>query len=383
VECRMVADVPLGGFLSGGIDSSLVCALLQEASPRPIKTFTMGFEEHAFDEARHARAIAAHLGCDHTEMYVNEGDLLSAVGRLPDVVDEPFADASLVPTLLLSVLAREHVTVALSGDGGDELFWGYTRYPVWERFSKSLLAFPLGLRRPAAAALGHRLTEKLTRSITTPRWIGKPRPLNDRIRTLCDLLKTNDERTLYLRLISHWKRPDEIVIGGREPTTIYGDVQHWTSALDPWRRVATQDLLMYLPNDILTKVDRASMATSLEVRVPFLDHRLVEFCHQLPGGAIRRPGASKWLMRRILEEHVPRELFERPKQGFGVPMDSWLRGPLKEWMLDLLAPATLDADGYLEARPIADRVAQHLEGVADWGAYLWDVLMFQMWLKKA
>ena len=380
---RMIADVPLGAFLSGGLDSSLVCALMAEQSTSKVNTFTIGFDDKAFDEAPQAAAVAQHLGCQHYSQQVGTQDLLNVVAKLPDLLDEPFADSSIIPTTLVSQLAKQQVTVALSGDGGDELFWGYARYPLWQKLCERLLGLPTPLRDLGASLLQTSGVQALAGLLPTQQLLGSRHPLPSRMTGLAQLMRCTDDAQLYRTLISLWKQPDSLVIGGHEAQTIYSDPNHWTRQLEAWRRISAQDLQAYLPNDILTKVDRASMSVSLEARVPLLDHRMVEFCFALPKAQIRNPMGSKWLLRKALLQYVPAELIDRPKQGFAVPIDAWLRGPLRDWMTDLLSEQRLRQDGYFEPKPITDLVRQHLSGKADWGAYLWGVLMFQVWLHQS
>ncbi len=379
VSSQLVADVPVGAFLSGGIDSSLVVALMQECSSRPVKTFTIGFERAAYDESSAARRVAAHLGTDHTELMMGETDLLDTVTVLPALCDEPFGDSSILPTYLVSRLARGNVTVSLSGDGGDELFWGYKRYALCEALWARIRNIPVGARQFGAAALRSRPILAASSRLPSLGLPGRSGRLSDKLQRVADVIGYRSQSDVYLDFMSHWRTPDRVVIGGRERTSIYSDTRHWTTVFPMWRRMAVQDLLEYLPNDILTKVDRASMRMGLEARVPLLDHRVVEFCMTLPEHATRGAGEPKRLMKRLLGRYVPPELTDRPKQGFGVPMAEWLRGPLKEWATDLLAPARLAADGYLEACPILEKLEQHMTAKADWSACLWNVLMFQSW----
>ena len=377
VRCRMVADVPLGAFLSGGLDSSFICALMSELSDQPINTFTMGFNEPEFDEAPHAAAVAAHLGCRHHEDRVGEADLLGVIEQLPTLLDEPFADSSLIPTLLVCRNARRQVTVALSGDGGDELLWGYTRYGIWQRLCR-LLRAPTPLRHVAAATLQNGWVQQIAGALPA-KALGSKRPLAGRLHNLGDLLRSADDMDLYHRLVSTFKHPEEMVLGASESHSLFHAREHWLRDLEPWRQVNVMDLLTYLPGDILTKVDRASMAVSLEARVPLLDHRVVAFCNRLPREQSLRDGRSKWLLRQAIKRYVPDHLIDRPKKGFGVPIDAWLRGPLREWMSDLLAPQRLRADGYLNAAQVERLRSEHLHGRGDWGAHLWSLCLFQVW----
>ena len=380
VQSRLVADVPLGAFLSGGFDSSLVCALMQANAERPVRTFTIGFSEPGFNEAEHALKIAQHLGTEHTELYVNESDLLDSVERLPDMLDEPFADSSLLPTYLVCALARQHVTVALSGDGGDELFWGYERYQtsrlLWQRLAK----FPRSARQLGAKAASNTLLLKLARHLKAPAWGGRASTLDQKLATAAELTGAADEQDLYRALISHQRQPNNLVIEGHECPTVYSARDHWTSNLDSEERMAWQDTLAYLPDDILTKVDRASMAVSLEARVPLLDHRVVELAARLPAHLKRQGTTTKWALRQILARYVPPELTERKKMGFGVPLDSWLRGPLRSWATDLLSPERLHSEGIFETNKVTHLLEAHMADRANHGARLWDLLMVQLWL---
>lgn len=376
VSRRMIADVPLGAFLSGGIDSSTVVALMQRASDRPVRTFSIGFREQGFDEAPHARAVASHLGTDHTELYVESDDARAVIPRLPAIYDEPFADVSQIPTFLVSELTRRHVTVALSGDGGDELFAGYPRYTVTSAVWRRLGRLPASARRAAGRALG---------AVPVPVWdaVARMAPgsaaiYGDRVHKLAGALG-GDADDLYRRMLSRWEDAAALVPGAVEPRGAFWDDGPKGWLPDLVERMQLLDTRVYLPDDILTKVDRASMAVALEARVPLLDHRVVAFAWSLPMRFKLRGGESKWLLRRVLERHVPRALFERPKMGFGVPIDAWLRGPLRDWAESLLAEDRLRADGLLDPAPIRRRWAEHLSGRRNWQYPLWSVLMLQAW----
>ncbi|MDX6748500.1 asparagine synthase (glutamine-hydrolyzing) [Geminicoccaceae bacterium 1502E] len=371
---RMVADVPLGGFLSGGIDSSLVTALMQAQSSRPIRTFSIGFDEPGFDEAPHARAVAAHLGTDHTELYVAPGHALELVPSLPEVFDEPFADASQIPTCLLAALTRRHVTVALSGDGGDELFAGYERYARAEQAWLRLARLPHGARRLAAEAL-RRLPGLDGGSLLCRSGLFPPA---ERLDHWASTLAAEDGVAFYRHRGSQWRHPARIVRGAEEWRVPWRPGAPGGDFLAQMQRI---DLVSYLPNDVLTKVDRATMAVALEARVPILDHRVVELALGLPRRLKQRDGTSKWLLRRVLDRYVPGALVDRPKAGFSVPLAGWLRGPLRDWAEDLLGEARLREEGFFEAAPVRLRWRQHLEGTRDWHAHLWTVLMFQAWLR--
>jgi asparagine synthase (glutamine-hydrolysing) len=384
VQRQMVSDVPLGAFLSGGIDSSSVVAMMQAQSPRPVKTFTIGFREAGYDEAQHAAAIARHLGTEHTELYVTPQQAREVIPRLPAIYDEPFADSSQIPTFLVSQLARAHVTVALSGDGGDELFAGYNRYWLAQRVWRRIAAAPAPLRKWVARALT---------SIAPGRWNALLGPLvrlapqryrlrlpGDKLHKLAGILAHPSPDSLYRELVSHWSDPLQIVLTEHELSTAL-DAEERLALADPVARMMLLDLITYLPGDILTKVDRAAMAVSLETRIPLLDHRVVEFAWKLPLAAKFDASGTKSILRKVLYRHVPQTLVNRPKMGFGVPIDNWLRGPLRAWAEDLLDDARMKRDGYLIPGPIRQRWQQHLDGQRSWHYPLWNVLMFQSWLR--
>jgi len=386
VKLRMIADVPLGVFLSGGIDSSTVVSLMQAQSDRPVKTFTIGFHEAAYDEARHAKAVAQHLGTEHTELYVTPAQAQAVIPRLPTLYDEPFADCSQIPTFLVSELARAHVTVALSGDGGDELFAGYNRYfwnhHIWRRIGW----MPRKLRVLTAGAITTLTPETWDTLLKGPwsKWINAElmQSPGDKLHKLAQVLPTEDQGAFYFSLLSHWDNPAALVRGGKEPATILTDRRRWAKLKDFRQQMMFLDTVTYLPDDILVKVDRASMGMSLEARVPLLDHRVVEFAWRLPVSMKIRDTQGKRLLRQVLKKYVPTELVERPKMGFGVPIDSWLRGPLREWAENLLAERRLEQDGVLSPLPIRKKWTEHLSGDRDWEYQLWDVLMYQAWLEN-
>ncbi len=382
---QMMADVPLGAFLSGGVDSSTVVALMQAQSERAVKTFTIGFDEAGYNEAEHAKAVAAHLGTDHTELYVTPAQALAVIPLLPSLYDEPFSDSSQIPTFLVSQLARQHVTVSLSGDAGDELFCGYNRYQVTAGLWKKLAAVPLPLRKAAAAGLTRVSPAAWTKFAGAVDGL-LPRALKfsnagEKIHKGAGVLASQSVDDLYLGLVSHWNDPASVVIGGQEPPTLLTGNAPDLPGLNGVERMMALDLLTYLPDDILAKVDRAAMGVSLESRVPFLDHRVVEFAWRLPLDYKMRDGQTKWALRQVLYRHVPRALIERPKMGFGVPIDSWLRGPLKPWAEALLDEARLKREGYFYPDGIRKKWQEHLSGQRNWQHQLWDVLMFQVWLK--
>lgn len=387
VRVRMVADVPLGAFLSGGVDSSIVVALMQAQSARPVKTFTIGFYESNYNEARQAKAVAAHLGTDHTELYVTPDETMAVIPNLAALYDEPFSDSSQIPTYLVSALARQHVTVSLSGDGGDELFGGYNRYflgdSVWKKVrwmgklgrrlgAWTLTRLSLQTWRRLFAIAGGSLPPGLR--VTTPA---------EKVYKLAEVLNTHTSQDFYRSLVSHWSPPSDIVLGADELPTILSNPSKWGMLPEFLQQIMFLDLITYLPDDILTKLDRASMGVSLEARVPLLDHRVVEFAARIPLSMKIREGQGKWLLRQILYQYVPKELIERPKMGFGIPIDDWLRGPLRAWAEDLLHEDRLRREGFLRPEPIRKLWLEHLSGRKNWQYYLWDVLVFQGWLAES
>lgn len=381
VRCRMVADVPLGAFLSGGIDSSLVVALMQSQSSRPVRTFSIGFREADFNEAHHAKAVAEHLGTEHVELYVEPEHAIEVIPSVPDWFDEPFADSSQIPTYLVSELTREHVTVSLSGDGGDELFAGYNRYLHAVSLMQGVTGMPHWFRRSAARVMTSvppRLWDMAFR-LVPQRW--RPRQAGDKVHKLAALLRQTQE-SVYLGLVSHWQDPSQVVRDATEPRGVMWDPTLARRFQNPVEHMQYLDTVTYLPDDILTKVDRTSMAVSLEARVPLIDHRLVELSWKLPPRMKIRDGQSKWALRQVLYRHVPSELIDRPKMGFGVPIDHWLRGALRDWAEDLLQAPFLESEGYFQAAPIRQKWEEHISGRQNWQYLLWDVLMFQAWRRR-
>jgi asparagine synthase (glutamine-hydrolysing) len=384
VALQAVADVPLGAFLSGGVDSSTIVALMQAQSSRPVKTFTVGFDEAGFDELPHALAVARHLGTEHHALRVTAADALAVIPLLPAMYDEPFADSSQIPTHLVSKAARQHVTVALTGDAGDELFGGYNRYfwgqRVWSRvgWMSPVLRQGLGAgiqQVPIAA------WDALGRALPGGHSIAR---LGDKVHKLAHRLKTvQSVDDLYRSLVTEWPQADDLVRGASRLPTKLDDASLAAGVPEVEHRMMLWDTLTYLPDDILTKVDRAAMSVSLETRVPFLDHRVVELAWRLPLHMKIRDGQGKWVLRQVLYKYVPRELIERPKAGFGIPVGQWLRGPLRDWAEGLLDEQRLENEGYFQSAPIRAKWAEHLSGRSDHTASLWTVLMFQAWLEES
>lgn len=385
VAGQMIADVPLGAFLSGGVDSSTVVALMQAQSSRPVRTFTIGFNEAGFNEAEHAKAVARHLGTDHTELYVSAREALDVIPRLPGLYCEPFADSSQVPTFLISQLARRHVTVSLSGDGGDELFGGYGRYMLGQQLWGKLARVPLRLRVALAKTITRISPQQWDLLLPGPVRSLLPTRLaqvhiGDKLHKGAGVMTAHSAAALYRLLVSQWLQPEQLVRGGVEPLTVLTDPRQQPQAGEFVHQMMALDLLTYLPDDILAKVDRAAMGASLETRVPLLDHRVVEFAWSLPLNYKLRDGKSKWPLRQVLCKYVPRDLIERPKMGFGIPIGAWLRGPLRDWAENLLNAARMQQQGYLNPAPIREKWAEHLSGRRNWQYHLWTVLMFQAWL---
>ncbi|PRF31687.1 asparagine synthase (glutamine-hydrolyzing) [Burkholderia multivorans] len=387
VARQMEADVPLGAFLSGGVDSSAIVALMQAQSAAPVDTFTIGFHEAGYDEAGYAKAVARHLGTRHTELYVTADHALDVVPKLPTIYDEPFSDASQIPTFLVAELTRRHVKVSLSGDGGDELFGGYTRYFLTPRLWRKLHRVPAAVRTRIAGAL-HALrpdhADQLA-AVAQGAWGAgelreSPTRIGDRLHKLGHVMTADSRIGLYRLLMSSVHHPERIALAGHEPPTPLDTVSAWPAHLSFAEQAMAIDTLTYLPTDILTKVDRAAMAVSLETRMPFLDHHVVEFAWRLPASLRLPEGQSKALLRRLLDRYVPTELIDRPKQGFCAPIDHWLRGALRDWADALLQPSRLRDEGFFDAAAVERLWRQHQTGRMNWQHQLWTVLMFQAWL---
>jgi asparagine synthase (glutamine-hydrolysing) len=379
---QMIADVPLGAFLSGGIDSSTIVALMQKQSSRPVKTFSIGFEEERFNEAKYAKAVARHLGTDHTELYVTPEEAMAVLPRLPSMYDEPFGDSSQIPTHLVSALARRHVTVSLSGDAGDELFGGYSRYGLASALWRTLRRVPRPLRSAAAALLGTIPLALWNGAASASSQLAPIRDAGAKIRQRASLFGSRSVLELYGGIVSQWLEPNKLVVGAKEPPSLATSPESLLQGLGFFEQLMAADTVTYLPDDILAKLDRASMAVSLESRVPLLDHRVVEFAWRVPFEYKVRDGQTKWLLRQVLYRHVPRTLMERPKMGFGVPVGDWLKGPLREWAEALLDERRLRDEGYLHPEPIRRIWQSHLAGSVMADAQLWAVLMFQSWLEE-
>lgn len=380
---QMVADVPIGVFLSGGVDSSTVVALMQKQSAVAIKTFSIGFKEHGYNEAEYARAVALHLGTDHTELYVSAEDAIQVIPALARIYDEPFADSSQIPTFLLSKMTRQHVTVCLSGDAGDELFCGYNRYALTDMWNR-MVWVPFELRRVAGRFLGSLAPTFTVAGLRkTGYLLGLLANRGEKLSKLAALLSRVDRVSdLYYGVVSEIDNPDEVVIGAREPETWLTTKGLELESEDAKLQMMLKDMMTYLPDDILVKVDRAAMANSLETRMPFLDHRVVKLAWELPLSTKMRDGVGKWILRQVLYKYVPRHLIERPKAGFEIPLGDWLRGPLREWAEAMLDEHRLRKEGFFNVSLVREKWLAHLTGQGNSQRFLWTILMFQTWLDE-
>ena len=378
VKGQMEADVSLGAFLSGGIDSSLIVSLMQSQSSSPVKTFSIGFEQESYNEAVYAKQIAQHLGTKHTELYVSAQDAMNTIPKLSNLYDEPFSDSSQIPTYLVSAMTKESVTVSLSGDAGDELFGGYNRYLWTRKIWNKVKYMPYSVRKFIAwgmTSVSPVVWNKILRQI-----VSMPLP-GDKIHKLANILPAKSAEDFYFHLVSHWHDIDTIVIGAKDPVAPVERSSLGLNLGSIEQNMMYLDSISYLPDDILTKVDRAAMGVSLETRIPFLDHHVVEFAYKLPLSMKIRNGEGKWILKKVLDRYIPRELMERPKMGFGVPIDLWLRGPLRDWAESLLDESRLKKEGFFHAESIRKKWNEHLSGSLNWQYHLWDVLMFQAWLE--
>lgn len=375
---RMISDVPLGAFLSGGIDSSAVVAMMQSGSDRPVQTFSIGFEEAGYNEAVYAKKIARHLGTQHHEFYVTAQDALNVIPKLPDIYDEPFADPSQIPTYLISKLAREEVSVALTGDGGDEILGGYQRHTHIPAVWKKIGWVPYPLRRGIGA-----LARAVPVGVYDFLYAGYPQ-FGRRMHRLAHLIGLKGPEDVYAYLVGAWPNPEDVVLGGKVPSIPLSEPAWQPQGLSFAEKMMYGDALSYRPNDLMVKSDRASMAVALELRAPLMDHKLCEYAWRLPQDMKVRGMSGKWLLRQVLKRYVPEELFERPKMGFGIPVSAWLRGPLKDWGAALLDKKKLEEQGYLNADLVWDAWEKHQKGVtADANSmHLWSALMFQAWYER-
>ena len=379
VKKQMVSDVPLGAFLSGGIDSSTIVALMQSQSSKPVKTFTIGFSENDYDESKYAKKIAKHLGTEHNELFVSSKKAMEVIPKLATIYDEPFSDSSQIPTYLVSQLAKDNVKVALSGDGGDELFCGYNRYLMSKNFSNISRLIPFTSRKILASVIQLISAQNLTKISKLLPGLNKHVNFADKIQKGSNVLKAKTLNDYYYMLCSHWQNPTDVVINSKEPGTLLTEFKPDLTGLNSQQQMMVLDFITYLPDDILVKVDRAAMASSLETRVPFLDHKLIEYVCKIPHSLKFRNGQGKWVLRQILKKYVPENLTDRSKMGFGAPINFWLRGPLRDWAENLLNEKRLKEEGYFNQKIIRNKWAEHLSAKRNWQSDLWDILMFQAW----
>tara|TARA_Y200000002_G_scaffold383052_1_gene402821 strand:+ start:3775 stop:5667 length:1893 start_codon:yes stop_codon:yes gene_type:complete len=380
VKKQMISDVPIGAFLSGGIDSSLIVSMMQLQSSFPIKTFTIGFSETHFSEAPFAKKVAMHLGTDHTELYVSPKEAMEVIPNLPNIYDEPFSDPSQIPTYLVSKLAKQHVKVALSGDGGDELFCGYKRYVMSKTFWNIFKLMPITLRKILSSRIGSISPQDWTKISKFLPGLHKYENFGDKVHKGVNLLEAKSINDLYYKLNSHWQNTNEVVMNNNKQVNFMTEYDQEFKRLDSQQQMMALDSITYLPDDILVKVDRAAMASSLETRAPFLDHKLIEYVWKIPQSLKLRNGQGKWILKQILNNYVPSHLTERSKMGFGIPIESWLRGPLRDWAENLLNEKRLRQEGYFDPKIVRDKWTEHLSGKRNWKSALWGVLMFQSWI---
>ena len=380
VSSQMQSDVPLGAFLSGGVDSSTIVALMQSQSNHKVNTFSIGFDSEEFDEAKHARLVAKHLGTNHFDMYVTEQDALNVIPHLSKIYDEPFADSSQIPTFLVSKFAKQKVTVALSGDAGDELFGGYNRYLFSNKFFNRVNNAPISLRKLISIII-FAMPEQKWNSILNLMLPNRYTDFGHKLHKVASTISSKSIRDLHFRLVSQIHNPSDWLLNFSEYPTFLNDEVERFIGLDDTEKMMAYDLITYLPTDILTKVDRAAMAVSLETRIPFLDPSVIKFSASLPIEFKIREGVTKWVVREVLYKHVPKELIERPKMGFGVPLSEWLRGPLRDWAESLLEEKRLYEEGFFNVEFVRKKWSEHLSGKYNWHYQLWNILMFQSWLE--
>lgn len=379
---QMLSDVPLGAFLSGGIDSSLIVSIMQSLSDKSIETFSIGFNEDLYNEAHYAKKIAKHLGTSHNELYITAKNAIETIPDLANIYDEPFADASQIPTFIVSRLARKKVAVSLSGDGADELFGGYERYSSGLNIWKNLSKIPKPIKRISNQFINNipiKAWDNMFKMI--PKQFSQKFPGRSLYR-ISDVLKSDDFNTLYTSLLSYWNHPEDIVFKSKHVPLYYEEYSSKYSFESLEEKMMFFDLMIYQPDDILVKLDRAAMSNSLETRVPFLNHQLIEYAFRIPVHQKIRNKQGKWILREILKRYVPETLFERPKMGFGIPLEDWLRNELKDWAGDLLDPVKINEEGYFDNKQIQDIWKSHLKGQANYQTYLWGILMFQSWLRS-
>lgn len=381
IRKQMISDVPLGAFLSGGIDSSTIVALMQSESKRPVKTFTIGYNEGDYSEAQYAKKIAKHLGTEHTELFVSSKSAMDVIPKLTTIYDEPFSDSSQIPTYLVSQLAKQDVKVALSGDGGDELFCGYNRYIFGKKFWDVSRSIPSFLRKILTSGIYLVSPIKWNKISKILPGIKKYPNFGDKLYKSANVLEAKTLFDMHQIVSSNWQNPSEVVINSDEPNLMLYEFYKKIKDLNSQEQMMAIDFVSYLPNDILTKIDRAAMSLSLETRMPFLDHELIEHVWKIPHSLKFKNGDGKWILKQILNKYVPKNLTERPKMGFGAPIETWLRGPLREWAENLINENRLKQEGYFNCHLVTQKWKEHLTGRRNWQSDLWNVLMFQSWIE--